>query len=75
MQKWEYCSIYADQNDAFLTIYDPVRVTTTGLRRDESGGARASSDAKCRKIAELGQEGWELVSVDGANCYFKRVLV
>ncbi|HEU5367479.1 MAG TPA: hypothetical protein VFU69_03405 [Ktedonobacterales bacterium] len=70
MQKWEYCllsynSIYKERN--FILYYQPGGNIVEQL----------TIDAVAPKLAELGTQGWELVSAVSTTAmeyYFKRPL-
>jgi hypothetical protein len=71
MQQWEYCLIaYTDNYSlpSYLRSYQASGGTTDHLEKD----------AVAAKLADLGRQGWELVSVVASgyytNYYFKRPL-
>ncbi len=82
MPRWEYCLITSLRVRA--GTLDPgrpklERLTPEGLRevRISSAPAPGRGDALARAIAELGEEGWELVGAVNTDAkvhclYFKR---
>jgi hypothetical protein len=82
MSKWEYCAVGAihKMSRNFDTSY-PVLwyFTVAGVRAvDITGGAKQEPFETARIVAELGDEGWEMVASGSANegynhiLYFKR---
>ena len=74
MQEWEYCRMEFKQGGLGRDRWEVVYFKTTGeqvaTHRCGSGGGR---DTLARVCAQLGQEGWEMVSVtDEGRHYFKR---
>ncbi len=78
MQKWEYCAISgirdARTDEYSLTTYPSLfRFTEAGLEQVKirKVGNLSEEDNLAKMIAELGAEGWELVS-SAPMLYFKR---
>jgi hypothetical protein len=78
MQKWEYCKIIRVEN---YFSYHPLlfRFTINGEEREDipkNPQGMGKDDAIARVIAQLGEEGWELVGVGRYDqthtLYFKR---
>ncbi|HZR44270.1 MAG TPA: hypothetical protein VFB12_29425 [Ktedonobacteraceae bacterium] len=65
MASWEYCKLIgspSEGRDGLLCFYKSTNVQTFPLK----------PDAWEQAIARLGQEGWELVSVEHNTFFFKR---
>lgn len=82
MQLWEYAELGYDYNGGFhyLIMYHPTHTQVIELKRDKNLGDKTHADARRRTIAELGRQGWEMVSSHagspyGETLYFKRPLV
>jgi len=81
MSKWEYCAVHsvlADAKYQYLTCYDGWQraldyFTVTGGNRTE---IKKGPDALAQAIAELGEQGWEMVGCGNVYTfhviYFKR---
>lgn len=66
--RWEYGLLHLKQVDPAFTRF----VTTgPGVERTSVGGSNLPPVV----IAALGEEGWEIVGVDGKSLWFKRPLV
>lgn len=80
MQKWEYCRLYTTP-DGFSSISfcRSTGALQVPIKRDRERGDRDTIDARMRTVAELGVEGWEMVSVyhdgDYPQMLFKRPLL
>ena len=89
MQRWEYCVVagVANVQGEFETSYpggwyftsDGVRGFTPGDARGTRLGGKGEKEAVAKRIAELGQQGWELAGVSPggsgwATLFFKRPL-
>jgi hypothetical protein len=81
MQKWEYCVVSGIGRSADHRRFDThypcfSRLTSNGVESvtDFKNRPRGVSewDAVAQLIAQLGDEGWEMVGADAASLYFKR---
>ena len=72
MQQWEYCRVRTATEQPSAIFYQETGRVLLDLKHDESKGDTRNFDAGVRFIAELGIDGWELVSVDEGSWYFKR---
>ena len=77
MQKWEYCFV----DPKVLSALSVNGQKIYSIKMDKTKGDRSDYGAKLRLIAQLGQDGWELVSIQrnvvrtGENDYwFKRLV-
>jgi hypothetical protein len=71
MQKWEYCYIY----NLNLCFAAPEEVKKTNYGKILGRMQGYPLDTMAPVMAELGLEGWELVSVDGSVFVFKRPIL
>jgi hypothetical protein len=67
MQKWEYCTLTAANTDKgeYKLLFYSATIKQGFLIKQEAWG---------QAIAQLGLDGWEVVSVNGNNLFFKRPL-
>jgi hypothetical protein len=72
MQKWEYCEVSSSGSHFSACFYETTGVREVELQQEEARGDHRAWDAVARYIAELGNEGWELVSTDRTMYIFKR---
>jgi hypothetical protein len=70
MQKWEYCVLATDSRELHKLLPSERRIQK--IRRDESRGDTSDNDAFNRTFAQLGLDGWEMVTADGGAFWFKR---
>jgi hypothetical protein len=64
MQKWEYCAVEPNHL---------VYFTSKGDQRQEFGkNMRMWEPTRAKVIAQLGEQGWEMVGADIRGVYFKR---
>ena len=80
MPQWEYCYVSHRGNDAgYLARYTAQGISMIPIQADVGG--QGGSDARAHVIWQLGEDGWELVTVlrvedehapPGATWYFKR---
>ncbi len=73
MQKWEYCAIVGVRRlDRKLDPDYPAfwSFTVNGVQSSDIRGAEAVEVAK--RIAQLGEEGWEMIGGSERILYFKR---
>ncbi len=69
--KWEYRLLYATQ----LADLDPAEMATASYAALEDPGQIVRVSAAVEKgLNELGEQGWELVSMDQGNYVFRRPL-
>ncbi len=64
MRRWEYCHVLLEfgQRDFSFVRYDVAGAARTRVRKDEASGDEETADAAYRLIAQLGLDGWEMVS-------------
>jgi hypothetical protein len=79
MNKWEYCSLdWYNGRGYVLTFFKSNGAVSTDLKKDKLKGDKNDWESGHRTIAELGLDGWELVSHDQevgrSSLYFKRPL-
>jgi hypothetical protein len=89
MQKWEYCTVgpieYSSSswkwipNEPARIIFTRKGVKEQGFGLDESSSLKDVQDAVAAVLAELGEQGWEMVGCGsvfaaGHFLYFKRPL-
>ena len=78
LQKWEYCVIgHSDgedynpvtgRNTRFFTI---INFYTNGGIKEEKVEGKSTLDSRVKAIAKLGDEGWEIVTMND-TIHFKR---
>jgi hypothetical protein len=82
MPQWEYCYVSHRGNEAgYLAHYTAQGVAMSPIQPEVPAEGQDGTDARARLICQLGEEGWELVTVlrvqdehlpPGATWYFKR---
>ena len=81
MHKWEFAELGYDYNGShhFLIIFKTSDSQVLELKRDKNLGDKTNADARRRMMAQMGLQGWELVSSHAGSpyvetLYFKRPL-
>ncbi len=81
MQKWEFAELGYDYNGGYhyLILFKTSGSEVLDLKRDKNLGDKTNADARRRMMAQLGLQGWELVSSHAGSpyvetLYFKRPL-
>jgi hypothetical protein len=79
MQKWEYCVISGADCHMFFSTHFPYlnRFDSNSPRGYSSTRLESTKDKTEQQVvaetnAQLGEDGWELVSADVDRLYFKR---
>ena len=81
MQRWEYASFTVETRNpgglfsntsARLIFFRLPKSEGAQIKQDRSQGDRNIADAIARAVAQLGADGWEMVSADEFTMYFKR---
>jgi hypothetical protein len=70
MQKWEYCVLATDSRELHTLLPNGRKIEK--IRQDERQGDGSDNDAFNRTFAQLGLDGWEMVSADNGVFWFKR---
>jgi hypothetical protein len=70
MHKWEYCVLATDSRELHMLL--PTERRIQKIRHDESRGDTSDNDAFNRTFAQLGLDGWEMVTAEGGAFWFKR---
>lgn len=81
MQRWEYAELQYDFNGSYYYVifFKVTGSSVVDVKQDKKLGDKSHSDARRRAIAQLGLDGWELVSSHAGSpyletLYFKRPL-
>lgn len=77
VQRWEYCVVVSGPGNAAAVFHAPEGRNTVPIESDATEGAADTSEAWSRFIAQLGRDGWELVSTESPSAhalalFFKR---
>jgi hypothetical protein len=72
MTQWEYCIVDLSFNHTFVFYLTPEGVQEEEVLTDPSLGDQNAWFAAQRRIAALGQEGWEMYAVNDTERFFKR---
>lgn len=75
MQKWEYCVVVGLSRlttERYMHPDYPALWTLTPSGVNYKLMGKPESEELAKTIAQLGEEGWEMVGASGSFVYFKR---